>query len=72
MKSTGVDACEEQQDAQSRERHRLHCRVIELEAVLREVTEYADLVGSETDDVHVAVIRRARETLAPGATGEKR
>lgn len=39
MKSSGVDAYEDQQDAHAREVHRLKCRVLELEAALRDACD---------------------------------
>lgn len=57
------ELCEERAASET---HRLKCRIITLEAALREVTEYAELVGSETDEVHIAVIKRARATLTKG------
>ena len=37
--------------------------IADLEEALRDVTVYADIVGSKHDAVHVAVMKRAREVL---------
>lgn len=42
-------------------------RITELETALRNVITYADLVGSETDDIHREVIAKSRVALiGPG------